>query len=161
MTLECGHAMHDLLSRTKYTRFHGWNSSPDFNEIPSMLFENWCWIPSTLRGMNRHYTTLDPSYLRKWQQDHPGQPSPPEQLSDGEIELLMGSRYQHTVQWYLSQLCVTRAQGYAYASADLCWADFTRVLTWHCIAAAVSKSVRSLTLPKFIIICRQRFACNR
>ncbi|KAJ2975479.1 hypothetical protein NQ176_g5497 [Zarea fungicola] len=105
---ECGHAMHDLMSRTKYSEFHGWNSPPDFNEIPSMLFENWCWLEETIRHVSRHYTTLDPKYLQKWLQRHPGCPPPPEKLADSDIQRLIGSRRQSTIQWYLSQLFFSR-----------------------------------------------------
>ncbi|KAJ3493633.1 hypothetical protein NLG97_g4612 [Lecanicillium saksenae] len=105
---ECGHAMHDLLSRTRYSTFHGWTSPPDFSEISSLLFENWCWMPTILRKMSRQYTSLDPKYLRQWQQNHAGLPPPPDKLPETEIQRLISSRNHQTVRWYLSQMFYSR-----------------------------------------------------
>jgi metallopeptidase MepB len=56
---ELGHGMHDLVSRTTYSRFHGILVVRDFIEAPSQMLENWCWIPSCLRSFSSHYETGD------------------------------------------------------------------------------------------------------
>lgn len=45
---ELGHAMHDLLSRTRYASLHGHQVPRDFVEVPSHMLENWCWVPDQL-----------------------------------------------------------------------------------------------------------------
>ena len=57
---ELGHGMHNLVSRTIYSRFHGIAVVQDFVEAPSQMLENWCWIPSCLRSFSSHYKTGDP-----------------------------------------------------------------------------------------------------
>ncbi|KAJ5137101.1 hypothetical protein N7448_005655 [Penicillium atrosanguineum] len=65
---ELGHGIHDLVSRTIYSRFHGTSTVRDFVEAPSQMLENWCWTPSQLRSLSRHYSTLSPEYLAGWQE---------------------------------------------------------------------------------------------
>ena len=57
---ELGHAIHDLVSRTKYWQFHGGSTAMDFCEAPSQMLENWCWVPSTLKALSTHYIALAP-----------------------------------------------------------------------------------------------------
>lgn len=52
---ELGHAMHHLLSRTRYSKFHGSNGTSDFREVPSILLENWCWDPIILKRLGHHF----------------------------------------------------------------------------------------------------------
>lgn len=54
---ELGHGIHDLASRTKYSRFHGTSVVRDFVEAPSQMLEEWCWIPSQLKFLSKHYET--------------------------------------------------------------------------------------------------------
>ncbi|EKD15436.1 peptidase family M3 [Drepanopeziza brunnea f. sp. 'multigermtubi' MB_m1] len=54
---ELGHGIHDLASRTKYSRFHGTSVVRDFVEAPSQMLENWCWTPSQLKSLSNHYET--------------------------------------------------------------------------------------------------------
>lgn len=49
---ELGHAIHNIVARTKYAIPH----SRDFIEIPSIMLENWIWIPEVLVGLGKHYT---------------------------------------------------------------------------------------------------------
>lgn len=35
-------------------------------EAPSQMLENWCWTPSQLKSLSRHYSTLSPEYLAAW-----------------------------------------------------------------------------------------------
>jgi metallopeptidase MepB len=54
---ELGHGIHDLAGRTKYSRFHGTSVVGDFVEAPSQMLENWCWTPSVLKSLSKHYKT--------------------------------------------------------------------------------------------------------
>ncbi|KIL85192.1 hypothetical protein FAVG1_11621 [Fusarium avenaceum] len=50
---ELGHAIHNMVARTKYSIPH----SRDFIEIPSIMLENWVWLPDILVRLGRHYET--------------------------------------------------------------------------------------------------------
>merc|ERR1711977_328002 len=54
---ELGHGIHDLVSRTTYSRFHGTNTVRDFVEAPSQMLENWCWTSSQIKSLSNHYLT--------------------------------------------------------------------------------------------------------
>ncbi|KAK3082303.1 hypothetical protein LTS18_007859 [Coniosporium uncinatum] len=54
---ELGHGIHDLVARTTYSRFHGTSTVRDFVEAPSQMLENWCWTPSQLKSLSKHYET--------------------------------------------------------------------------------------------------------
>ncbi|TEA18317.1 Saccharolysin [Colletotrichum sidae] len=99
-----GHALHDLVCRTKYTRFHGTRVAPDFGEAPSTMLENWCWMPQELIRMSRHYTRVDPAYIAKWEEDHQGKDLPPERIPDELVERLANSRGLIRALWFLRQL---------------------------------------------------------
>ncbi len=52
---EFGHALHGTLSRAETVGCG--ECERDFVELPSQIFENWCWEPETLRIYARHYKT--------------------------------------------------------------------------------------------------------
>ncbi|KAI1386625.1 Metalloprotease [Hypoxylon trugodes] len=54
---ELGHGIHDLSGRSTYSRFHGTSTVRDFVEAPSQMLENWCWTPSQLKALSKHYET--------------------------------------------------------------------------------------------------------
>jgi len=56
---EFGHAMHAVLTRTRYGQFAGGNVPRDFVEAPSQMFENWVWDVDVLQGFAADYE--DPS----------------------------------------------------------------------------------------------------
>lgn len=87
---ELGHGIHDLVSRTAYTAFHGWNAPSDFAEAPSTMLENWCWLPHELKQMSCHYTKLGAET--------------PERIPDAVIESLVRSRSMNRALWFLRQL---------------------------------------------------------
>ncbi|KAF2725902.1 putative zinc metallo proteinase [Polychaeton citri CBS 116435] len=66
---ELGHGIHDLVAKTEYARFHGASTAGDFNEAPSQMLENWCWLPTTLRMLSQHYSKLSPEYFETWQSE--------------------------------------------------------------------------------------------
>ncbi|EIW81394.1 metallopeptidase MepB [Coniophora puteana RWD-64-598 SS2] len=57
---EMGHVFHNILSRTRFARFHGTSVSRDFVETPSKMLEYWCWEPKVLKRISSHYLTKDP-----------------------------------------------------------------------------------------------------
>ncbi|KAF8128578.1 mitochondrial endopeptidase [Boletus edulis] len=75
----------DLLSRTRYSRFHGTTAAIDFAEAPSQMLENWCWEPEVLKKMSSHYKTQDP-------------------LPDDLIAKIIKSRYFNVGLFYLRQV---------------------------------------------------------
>jgi metallopeptidase MepB len=57
---ELGHGIHDLAGRTRYARYHGTSTVRDFVEAPSQMLENWCWTPSQLKSLSKHYESGQP-----------------------------------------------------------------------------------------------------
>ena len=57
---EMGHIFHELLSHTKFSRFHGTTVALDFGEAPSQMLENWCFEPKVLELMSSHYESGKP-----------------------------------------------------------------------------------------------------
>ncbi|KAJ5095049.1 hypothetical protein N7532_007340 [Penicillium argentinense] len=106
---ELGHGIHDLVSKTIYSRFHGTNTVRDFVEAPSQMLENWCWTPSQLRSLSRHYATLSQEYLSGWQeaQSKAGKTatSPPsERIPDDVIDNLIRTKHVNDALFNLRQL---------------------------------------------------------
>lgn len=91
-TVELGHAIHDLVSKTKYVRFHGPRLADDFCEMPSVMLENWCWRKDTLRNMSHHYTAVDEKYLENWRAQNPNLETPAVKMPDELIDSLLKGR---------------------------------------------------------------------
>ncbi|KAL1870684.1 hypothetical protein Daus18300_005004 [Diaporthe australafricana] len=89
---ELGHAIHDLVSKTKYVRFHGTRLADDFCEMPSVMLENWCWQREILKDMSHHYTAVDETYLSKWQAEIPSLETPPTKIPDEIVASLLHGR---------------------------------------------------------------------
>lgn len=54
---EFGHALHGMLANTTYRSLSGTNVFWDFVELPSQLFENWCYEKEALNLFAKHYIT--------------------------------------------------------------------------------------------------------
>ncbi|PVG02273.1 zincin [Serendipita vermifera] len=84
---EMGHAWHGLLSRTRYSRFHGTSVTRDFVEAPSQMLENWCFEEEVLKKISKHYKDGTP-------------------LPDELIKGLKDSRYVNIGLFYLRQVYI-------------------------------------------------------
>ncbi|MGV6830848.1 MAG: M3 family metallopeptidase [bacterium] len=54
---EFGHALHGMLANTTYPSLSGTSVHWDFVELPSQLFENWCYEKEALQLFAKHYET--------------------------------------------------------------------------------------------------------
>ncbi len=54
---EFGHALHGMLANTTYPSISGTNVYWDFVELPSQIFENWCFEKDALDLFAKHYKT--------------------------------------------------------------------------------------------------------
>lgn len=57
---ECGHAVHELLSKTELLGLSGLHVKHDFVEAPSQTFEKWANNPQVLKRISGHYQTGEP-----------------------------------------------------------------------------------------------------
>lgn len=102
---ELGHGIHDLVAKTIYSRFHGTNTVQDFVEAPSQMLENWCWTPSQLKSLSRHYSTLSDDYRKAWEESSPDSPRPaPEHIPDEMIDSLIRTKHVNGALFNLRQL---------------------------------------------------------
>lgn len=65
---EFGHALHGMLANTTYPSLSGTNVYWDFVELPSQIFENWCYQPEALSIFAKHYQTgeiIPQQYIQK------------------------------------------------------------------------------------------------
>lgn len=65
---EFGHALHGMLADTTYPDLSGTSVYWDFVELPSQIFENWCYEPEALALFAHHYQTgelIPQEYIRK------------------------------------------------------------------------------------------------
>jgi metallopeptidase MepB len=74
--------MHDFVSKTKYSRYHGTNLTDDICETPSIMLENFCWTRQVLKSLGCHYTALKSEYLAAWKEKHQGEEGPPQTIPD-------------------------------------------------------------------------------
>jgi metallopeptidase MepB len=103
---ELGHGIHDLVSRTTYSRFHGTNTVRDFVEAPSQMLENWCWTPSQLRALSHHYSHLSPEYEAAYMESSgkTDAEKPGEKIPDELITNLISTKHVNDALFNLRQL---------------------------------------------------------
>ncbi|KAG7042508.1 metallopeptidase MepB [Colletotrichum scovillei] len=115
---ELGHAIHDLVSRTSFARFHGpMGTVVDFGEAPSQMLENWCWSAEQLRGLGRHYSFLSEECLRDWREKQvirgvqgeagEGVTQPPERIPESVVEGLVAAKHVGQGLGTLQQLFIS------------------------------------------------------
>ena len=102
---ELGHGIHDLVSRTIYSRFHGTSTVRDFVEAPSQMLENWCWTPSRIKSLSKHWTYLSPEYYQSWEESSKdGEKQPQESMPDDLIQSIVNTRHVNDALFNLRQL---------------------------------------------------------
>lgn len=92
------------MSKTSYSQFHGTETVVDFGEAPSQMLENWCWIPSQLKLLSRHYSSLSSAYFDSWEEQAEGNSKPPERIPDEMIESLIRAKHVNSALFNLRQL---------------------------------------------------------
>ncbi|KAI5459090.1 hypothetical protein BGZ63DRAFT_426394 [Mariannaea sp. PMI_226] len=78
---ELGHAIHKLVTSTSHS--HG--VARDFVEIPSILLENWIWVPSVLRRLGRHYSSLNAEFRAHYEEQQRMKGNNPENKEDADV----------------------------------------------------------------------------
>ncbi|KIP08915.1 hypothetical protein PHLGIDRAFT_18769 [Phlebiopsis gigantea 11061_1 CR5-6] len=122
---EMGHAFHNLLSKTQFSRFHGTSVVDDFVEAPSKMLENWCWEPAVLTRMSSHYETKEPMSLEL-------------------AEKIAKSRYVNVGLFYLRQLFFCKFDIAAHTSKDEN-TDYTQL--WHKLKEDITLTVDGEPTP--------------
>ncbi|PPJ60751.1 hypothetical protein CBER1_02320 [Cercospora berteroae] len=100
---ELGHGIHDLVSKTTYSRFHGTSTVRDFVEAPSQMLENWCWTPSQIKSLSKHWSHLSPEYEAAWKETGKEKPAQSE-MPDDLIRSIIGTRHVNDALFNLRQL---------------------------------------------------------
>ncbi|KAJ0311057.1 uncharacterized protein N0V96_008873 [Colletotrichum fioriniae] len=118
-----GHAIHDLVSRTSFARFHGpMGTVVDFGEAPSQMLENWCWSAEQLKALGRHYSYLSEECLQDWREKQvasgaseeggrgdggEGLTQPPERIPESVVEGLVAAKHVGQGLGTLQQLFIS------------------------------------------------------
>ncbi|KAI8315207.1 Saccharolysin [Colletotrichum sp. SAR11_240] len=107
---ELGHGIHDLVSRTKFARFHGpMGTVVDFGEAPSQVLENWCWTPEQIISLSHHYSYLSDDYLNTWMSKmgkNEDIVQPPKALPRAMVESLLKAKHANKALDTLHQLFI-------------------------------------------------------
>ncbi|KAH0430629.1 hypothetical protein CcaCcLH18_07664 [Colletotrichum camelliae] len=107
---ELGHGIHDLVSRTKFARFHGpMGTVVDFGEAPSQVLENWCWTPEQIMSLSHHYSYLSNEYFSNWKSKTGNDEDllqPPKRLPQAMVESLLKAKHANTALGTLHQLFI-------------------------------------------------------
>lgn len=101
---ELGHGIHDLVSRTIYSRFHGTSTVRDFVEAPSQMLENWCWTPSQIKSLSKHWSYLSPEYAQAYRDGPSAESQPGEKMPDDLIQSIVNTRHVNDALFNLRQL---------------------------------------------------------
>jgi metallopeptidase MepB len=90
------------VAKTTFSTFHGTKSTEDFAEAPSQMLENWCWLPSQLKSLSRHYSTLSAESCSLGKEEP--QSRPPKQIPDEMITGLIQSRNWKRALYHLHRI---------------------------------------------------------
>lgn len=93
---ELGHSIHNLVSQTTYACFHGTNTTRDFVETPSKMLEYWCWIPSQIKTLSKHWSYLSLEYEKSYMANTPGANDlrPEEKMPEAMVQSIIRSRFE-------------------------------------------------------------------
>lgn len=101
---ELGHGIHDLVSITTYSRFHGTSTVRDFVEAPSQMLENWCWTRSQLKSLSKHYSYLSPEFKAAYEEEASQSKKPSERIPDDLIDSIIKTKHVNDALFNLRQL---------------------------------------------------------
>jgi len=68
------------------------------------MLENWCWTPSQLRSLSKHYSYISDSYKKAFEEHSGGKKQPPETLPDSLIDSIVRTRHVNDALFNLRQL---------------------------------------------------------
>lgn len=71
------------------------------------MLENWCWAPSQLRSLSKHYSHLSSAYKTAWEESNSSASSkgqPPETMPDELISNIISTRHVNDALFNLRQL---------------------------------------------------------
>jgi metallopeptidase MepB len=103
---ELGHAIHDIVSKVNFACFHGTEVVVDFGEAPSQMLEYWCWIPSQLKALSRHFSSLSEERLAFWRKNNSAKQIPPELIPDDLVNSLVQAKHVNEAISQLSQISI-------------------------------------------------------
>ena len=123
---EWGHALHSLLSRTRYQHLSGTRGAVDFVEVPSHLFE---------------YFSRHPSIIRRWALHHKsGQPIP-----HGLIENALLAKKSFLAIELQTQILYSAADQYVFGSAIGDISEMSPEEIYQHLLTHISKMQKELT----------------
>ncbi|KAJ3492639.1 hypothetical protein NLG97_g5260 [Lecanicillium saksenae] len=99
-----GHAIHVLLSRTKWGDSHGYRVCLELGEAIGTCMENFAWLQKELQSISCHYVYTGDAYKQAWMEHNPGQPLPPRELPAELITEMIDRRPEFRIEYYLKQL---------------------------------------------------------
>lgn len=68
------------------------------------MLENWCWTPSQLRSLSKHYSYLSDDYKSAWAEHASSDKQPSESLPDALIDSIVRTRHVNDALFNLRQL---------------------------------------------------------
>lgn len=71
------------------------------------MLEEWCWVPSVLKGISKHYSYLSTEHFGAWKsQAGPEASQPPLTIPDSMIKSLLEARYLNSALFTLRQVSI-------------------------------------------------------
>jgi len=68
------------------------------------MLENWCWTPSQLRSLSKHYSYISDAYKKAFEEHSGGKEQPSEILPDSLIDSIVRTRHVNDALFNLRQL---------------------------------------------------------
>jgi metallopeptidase MepB len=57
------------------------------------MLENWCWAPSVLKSLSKHYSYLSSEYYAFWEERSGGKPQPPDSIPEEMIDSMIRAKH--------------------------------------------------------------------